>query len=102
MRKAAFLLFLLCLFPQLVFTQTSTGTPTDQASGQTGTSGTSPASTTAAAGTGAAGTAAAGAAPAAGTTPAPSPGTPDLKVPADNAKQWTVGFTVFGAEDLSK
>jgi len=27
---------------------------------------------------------------------------PDLTVPADTAKEWTVGFTVFAAEDLAK
>ena len=111
MKKAAPLLLFLCLSPQIVIAQSSTGTSTDQA--QTGTSGTSSTTGTAAAGTAtaagaaatgaaAAGTAAAGTAAAPGTAAAASPAGPDLTVPADTAKQWSVGFTVFGAEDLSK
>ena len=108
MRKAASLLFILCLSPQLVFTQSSTTTPAVQGQTQTGTAGTSPTSaaaapgTATAAGTAATGTAAAGTTPAPGTAPAPNPAAPDLTVPADTAKQWTVGFTVFSAGDLSK
>lgn len=99
MRKAAPLLFLLCLSPQLVFTQTS---PSGTTATGTATAAGTAAAGTAATGTAATGTAAAGAAAATGTTPAANPALPDLTVPADTAKQWTVGFTVFGAEDLSK
>ena len=108
MRKAAPLLVLLCLSPQLVFAQSSTGTAANPVPGQTGTSGTTSTSATAATGAAAAtGTAAAGTTPAAGTaaagtTSAPNPAMPDLTVPADTAKEWTVGFTVFAAEDLAK
>ena len=108
MRTAAPLLLLLCLPLPLVFAQSSTGTPAELLPGQTGMTGAGSASTptgaaaapssAAAAGT----TTAAGATAAAGTAAAPNPATPDLSIPVDTAKQWTVGFSVFGAENLSK
>jgi hypothetical protein len=72
-----------------VFGQTTTGSTT----------GTTPATQ----GTSATGVTAPGT-PAAGTTPASgsqNPSQPDLSVPVDQAKEWTVGFSVFTAEGLS-
>jgi hypothetical protein len=85
MRRAASLLLLLCLPLQRVPAQTPGTTPA-------GTSATGPSS--APAGTSASSGASA---PAAEKTPPK----PDLSVPADTAKAWAVGFSVFSAEGLS-
>jgi hypothetical protein len=102
MKTAAPLLLFLCLSPQLVFTQSSTGTPPEIFPGLTGTPATG--SSSPAAGTPAAPGSAAvpGSTAAAGAPAAPNPAIPDLSVPVDTAKQWTVGFSVFGAENLLK
>jgi len=102
MRTAAPLLLLLCFPLQLVFTQSTAGTPAQLFPGQ----GAAPGTGTTGAGTGTAAapgsTAAAGSAAASGAAAAPNPAIPNLSVPVDAAKQWAVGFSVFGAEGLAK
>jgi hypothetical protein len=88
MKRASALFLVLSLLCARAFGQTTTGTTAGQSTSATG-----------AAAAGAANNAAGTAAPAPGA--ASSQSTPDLSVPVDAAKEWTVGFTVFSGEGLS-